>query len=63
MVTVVVQVNGKLREKLAVGSERCEVRTEIEKLAQESERVKKYLEGNKIKKVIFVPGKLINFVI
>jgi len=62
-VTVVVQVNGKLRDKLEVRSDKCEVRNEIEKLAQESERVKKYLEGNKIKKVIFVPGKLINFVI
>ena len=34
---------------------------EIEKLALESEKVKKYLEGKKYKS-IFVPGKIINFI-
>jgi len=61
--TIVVQVNGKLREKLAVSSQLSAIRSEVENLAKTSERVKKYLEGNRIKKVVFVPGKLINFVI
>ena len=36
---------------------------EIEKLAKEDEKIIKWLDGKKIKKVIFVPGKIINFVI
>ncbi|HNP89038.1 MAG: Leucine--tRNA ligase [Microgenomates group bacterium ADurb.Bin219] len=63
MVTVVVQVNGKLREKLTIDNEKREAKDEIEKLAKESERVRKYLADKKIRKVIFVPGRLINFVV
>ncbi|MFZ5366537.1 MAG: leucine--tRNA ligase [Patescibacteria group bacterium] len=63
IVTVIVQINGKLRDKIEMGSEKCGVRSEIERLARESEKIKKYLAGKKIKKVIFVPGKLINFVL
>jgi len=63
MATVVVQINGKLREKLTVSNENREAKDQIEKLAKENERVRKYLADKKIKKVIFVPGKLINFVV
>ncbi len=63
MVTVVVQVNGKLRDKIIINHQSSIIKSEIEKLAKESERVKKYLEGKKIKKTVFVPGKLINFVV
>ena len=62
-VTVVVEVNGKVSEKIDVRYQIADDRPEIEKLARESEKVKKHLAGKKIKKVIFVPGKLINFVI
>jgi leucyl-tRNA synthetase len=62
-VTVVVQVNGKLRDQITVQSAESKEQGAIESLAKESERVKRYLEGKEIKKVIFVPGKLINFVV
>mgnify|MGYP001595492389 CR=1 FL=1 len=39
------------------------VQKEIEKMAKKDEKVKKYLEGKEIKKTIYVPGKLINFVV
>ena len=62
-VTIVIQVNGKVRSQIEVRSGMREARSEIEELAKKDERVLKYLEGKEIKKVIFVPGKLINFVI
>lgn len=56
-----IQINGKLRDKLEV--KRDLGQKEIEKLTLEREKVKKYLGNKKIKKIIFVPDKLINIVI
>jgi leucyl-tRNA synthetase len=61
-VTIVVQVNGKVRENIQVKSEKLKVKSEIEKLARESEKVKGYLEGKTVKNVIYIEGKLLNFV-
>ena len=70
MVEFVVQVNGKLRATVQVQSAKFlprrqagKVQSEIEKMAREDKRVRKYLDGKKAKKVIFVPGRLINFVL
>ena len=60
-ILLIVQVNGKVRDKIEV--EREISQKEVQEIALASERVKKWIEGKKIKKVIFVPGKLINFVI
>jgi len=60
-ILLIVQVNGKVRDKIEV--EREISQKEAQEIALASEKVKKWLEGKKIKKVIFVPGKLINFVI
>ena len=58
---MVVQVNGKLRGKLMVA--KTMNRDEIEVMAKENSNVQKFIEGQLIKKVIVVPGKLINIVI
>lgn len=58
---IVVQVNGKVRERLMVAADVTE--DEIKETALESEKVKVFTEGKEIKKIIFVPGKLINIVI
>ncbi|MFW6283560.1 MAG: class I tRNA ligase family protein, partial [Minisyncoccales bacterium] len=60
-VEIIVQVNGKLRDKFKVEAGAKE--NEIKKIAQNREKVKKWLKGKKIKKIIFVKDKLINFVI
>ncbi|MFA6410559.1 MAG: leucine--tRNA ligase [Candidatus Buchananbacteria bacterium] len=60
-VELVVQVNGKFRDRIKVSPDVTEQRVEI--LARESEKVNKYLEGKVVKNIIFVPGRLINFVI
>jgi len=63
MATVVIQINGKLRDRIIINHQSSIIKSQIEKLAKESERVKKYLAGQKIKKTVFIPGKLINFVV
>ena len=60
-VTIVVQVNGKVRDRLDVPADMES--SEIERLALESERVKEFLAGKPPRKVIVVPGKLVSIVI
>ena len=63
LLTIVVEVNSKVRSQIQVGSESGgAARSEIEKLAKKEPKVAKYLRGKKIKRVIFVPARLINFV-
>ncbi len=58
--TMVIQVNGKVREKIEVDADISEEKAK--KLALSQEKIKKWLGGKKVKKIIFVPGKLINIV-
>jgi leucyl-tRNA synthetase len=59
-VTVVVQVNGKLRDKIEVPAGTAEA--ELERLALASAKVKEFAAGKSVKKVVVVPGKLVNIV-
>jgi len=59
--TLAVQVNGKLRGTIAVAV--SAVSDEIEKLAMAESNVAKFLEGQSVKKVIVVPGKIVNIVV
>jgi leucyl-tRNA synthetase len=60
-VEVVLQVNGKLRDRLQVPASIGE--DELVALARASERVQAHLNGGEPKKTIVVPGKLVNFVV
>ena len=60
-VEVVLQVNGKVRDKLTVSVNIT--KEELEALAKESSRVQEFTEGKQIVKVIYVPGKLVNIVV
>ena len=60
-VTLVVQVNGRLRDKLTVAIDISE--DEAIKLACAQERIQGYLAGKSIAKTIYVPGKLLNIVL
>ncbi|MGL4859778.1 MAG: class I tRNA ligase family protein, partial [Enterobacteriaceae bacterium] len=57
---VVVQVNGKIRAKITVAADASQ--EQVEALAKEQPGVAKYLEGQSIRKVIYVAGKLLNLV-
>ena len=59
-IEMVVQVNGKVRDRLQVPAEIDN--SKIEELAMNSENVKRHIEGKKVKKVIVIPRKLINIV-
>lgn len=59
--TIVVQVNGKVRERLAVDARATE--KEIQEAALSSVAIAKILSGAMPKKYIFVPGRLINIVV
>ena len=60
-VEVVVQVNGKLRSRLAVA--RGADRAELERLATMDPKIAPYLEKKTVRKVIVVPDKLVNVVV
>ncbi|PJA86936.1 MAG: leucine--tRNA ligase [Candidatus Moranbacteria bacterium CG_4_9_14_3_um_filter_42_9] len=60
-IELVIQVNGKLRDRIKVAADISE--EEAKKTATESEKVKNFIAGKEIKKIIFVKGKLINIVL
>ncbi|MDQ2234078.1 leucine--tRNA ligase [Ligilactobacillus animalis] len=59
-VEIVVQVNGKIKQHLKVS--RTASKEELEELALNDEKIKAELEGKTIRRVIAVPGKLVNVV-
>lgn len=61
--TVIIQVNGKLRDRIVISAQISAVKEEVEKLARKQEKVAKMIAEGGVKQVIFVPGRLINFVI
>ncbi|NEU74871.1 leucine--tRNA ligase [Hassallia byssoidea VB512170] len=60
-ITLVIQIMGKTRGAIQVPQQAD--KAALEKYARESEIAQRYIEGKEIKKVIVVPGKLVNFVI
>ena len=60
-ITLVVQVNGKLKDKLE--ADEGASNDELQALALASERVKELTQGKEIVKVIVVPKKLVNIVV
>ena len=60
-IQLIIQINGRVRDKIEVGADISEA--SAKELTFERERVKKWIAQKEIKKVIFVPGKLINIVI
>ncbi|MFZ5427500.1 MAG: leucine--tRNA ligase [Thermodesulfobacteriota bacterium] len=59
-VTVVVQVLGKLRGKIEVAADADEESVKAAALAEEN--VARHIEGKTVRKIIYVPGKLVNIV-
>jgi leucyl-tRNA synthetase len=62
-IEVPVQINGKLRARLMVPVEVASDKVKLEAAALADEKVKSQLQGKQIKKMIVVPGKLVNIVI
>ena len=60
-IELVVQVNGKVRDRIKMAAEISE--KEANELVLKSDKVQKWLEGKKPKKIIFIKGKLVNIVV
>jgi len=59
-VTVVVQIDGKLRATIDIDSEESIEKHIVLEKAKQEEKIKKWLEGKKIIKEIYIPGKILN---
>ena len=59
-IEMAVQVNGKLRDRIQIPADMD--KSDIERIAMESENVQRHTEGKNVKKVIVIPGKLVNIV-
>lgn len=59
-VEIVIQVLGKVRSKIKVDKDIG--KEELEKLALEDEKIQEWIEGKTVRKVIVIPGKLVNIV-
>jgi leucyl-tRNA synthetase len=61
--TIMIAINGKVRDKLIIKNEKLIVKEEILKKAKELESIKKWVGINKIVKEIYIEGKMINLVV
>ncbi|HEY7489997.1 MAG TPA: leucine--tRNA ligase [Candidatus Tectomicrobia bacterium] len=61
LLTIVVQVNGKLREKFQASADISEADAKVQALACEG--VQRHLHGKQPLKVVYVPGRLVNIVV
>lgn len=60
-ITFVVQVNGRVRGKIIISPGRG--KEEVLERVKRLENVKKYIRGKRVKRVIFIPDRLVNFVL
>jgi len=58
-VTIIVQVDGKVRDRLKV--KRDTARTDVRNLAEKNPNVRRFLSGRRVKEMYLVPNRLINF--
>ena len=61
VVTVVFQVNGKVRSKAELPADTTE--EDMKKAAMASERIRSHIHGKTVEKIVTVPGKLVNIVV
>jgi leucyl-tRNA synthetase len=60
-ITLVVQVNGKVRDRITAPASITE--SEARQAALNSQRIKSFLEGKEVVKIIYVPSRLVNLVV
>jgi len=62
-ISIAVQVNGKVRDVLLIQKDLLGNRDVVEKMALESEKIRKFLAGKSVKKIVYIPGKIISLVV
>ncbi len=61
LITIVLQVNGKRRDEIQVPKDTA--KEDLERLTLDSDKIRKYMEGKEPRRVIVVPGRLVNVVV
>jgi len=62
-IVIPIQVNGKVRSEIKLAREQIEDKSLVLGLAKEDEKIQAWLQGKKVVKEIYVPGKIVNLVI
>lgn len=62
-VSIPVQIDGKVRDLLLIQKDIINNKEIVEKMAKQSRKVQKFLEGKSVKNVVYVPGKIISLVV
>ncbi len=62
-IVMMIQINGKVRGQIEMDNQDSQDQAKVIDQTKKHPQIIKYLEGKEVKKNIFVPGKLINFVI
>lgn len=62
-VTIAIQVNGKLRDTITIDKERSTDKQFVIDLAQNTNKIKPWLDGKSVKTSVYVQGRIVNFVI
>jgi leucyl-tRNA synthetase len=60
IITLIVQVNGRVRDRIEVSYNASE--EDIQRVALASEKVLRFMEGKSVQRVVYVPGRLVNVV-
>jgi len=62
-ITIAIAINGKVRDQLLITNYELRIKEDIIAEAKKLEKIKKWIEGKKIVKEIYVPGKMVNLVV
>jgi leucyl-tRNA synthetase len=62
-ITLVISINGKVRDQLVVSQEESTDKTKMLSMAKEAIKIKPWLDGKQVVKEIFVPGRMVNLVV
>jgi leucyl-tRNA synthetase len=59
-VTIMIQINGRLRDRINTPADITN--TELERMVLDREKVRRYLDDKTVRKTVIVPGRLVNVV-
>jgi leucyl-tRNA synthetase len=59
-ITLIVQVNGRVRDRIEVSHDASE--EDIQRVALASDKVQRFIENQQVQRVVYVPGRLVNIV-
>lgn len=62
-IALVIQVNGRVRDTILIDKDMVNNNKIVEKKAKDSKKIQKFIEGKIVKKTVYIPGKIINFVL